>query len=393
MHIIVLENYPSSQRGGQERSLIDVTRQLAQRGHRITLLHANPGNLLPQYEAFCDRIIAVQGFEISGRKWQSPLWFIRDLWNVWNTLKRDTTSEEPTIVYINQPYDAPFAVALSWIKNVPIVCHLRLPSPVRLGIQRHLTLPFIRQFIAVSEATRQGWLPRVNAPISVVYNGVNPDRFRRTTSCEELRKTWNIPEKDRVICYVGRVDQMKGIATLIQSFAQLLDTHPDTQLLIAGQPLQAEASYVSELEQLCDQFDIRDRVRFLGHIDETLEIFQLSDLAVVPSQWAEPCARSIIESMMAGTPVVASQVGGNPELLSDKFESGLFIARDVNHLAATLANHLNWRSQDSSLGDRYQTYAQQRFNLDDKLNAIEEILLNVAPHTRMEGEHDAAPQH
>jgi glycosyltransferase involved in cell wall biosynthesis len=185
---------------------------------------------------------------------------------------------------------------------------------------------------------------------------------------------------------------MKGIATLIQSFAQLLDTHPATQLLIAGKPLQAEASYVSELEQLCTQFNIHDRVRFLGHIDETLEIFQLSDLAVVPSQWAEPCARSIIEAMMSGTPVVASQVGGNPELLSEKFESGLFTARDVNDLAGTLARHLNWRSEDSSLGDRYQAYAQQRFNLEDKLNAIEQILLNVAPQTRVEGEHYAAPQ-
>ncbi len=393
MHIIVLENHPSSQRGGQERSLIDVTRQLAQRGHRITLLYANPGNLLPQYEAFCDRIIPVRGFEISLRKWQSPLWFVRDLWNVWAALKSDTSGEEPTIVYINQPYDVPFAAALSWIKQVPIVCHLRLPSPMRLGIQRAITLPFIHQFIAVSEATRQGWLSRVKAPIAVVHNGVNPEQFRRTTAYEELRKIWEMPSDARVICYVGRVDQMKGIATLIKSFAQLLDTHPDTQLLIAGKPLQAKASYVSELEQLCDQFGIRNRVRFLGHIDETLEIFQLSDLAVVPSQWAEPCARSIIEAMMAGTPVLASQVGGNCELLSEKFSSGLFTARDVNALAGTLARHVNWRSQDPSLGDRYQAYAQQRFNLEDKLNAIEQILLNVAPHTRMEGEHDAAPQH
>ena len=81
MHIIVLEKYPSSQRGGQERSLVDVTRQLAQRGHRITLIYGSSGDLLPQYEAFCDRMIPVRDFAIV-RSWQSPFWFVADLWAV-----------------------------------------------------------------------------------------------------------------------------------------------------------------------------------------------------------------------------------------------------------------------------------------------------------------------
>lgn len=388
MHIIVLEKYPSSQRGGQERSLVDVTRQLAQRGHRITLIYGSSGDLLPQYEAFCDRMIPVRDFAIL-RSWQSPLWFVADLWTVLHQLRDESQvglQAESTIVYINQPYDVPFAAALSWLKNVPLVCHLRLPSPVDFGFQRRLTIGRVKQFISVSAANRQGWISQVKDPIAVVHNGVMPDQFVRQTSLLDLRSAWQIPEGDRVICYVGRLDRMKGLGTLCSAFAKILETHPQSQLLIAGKPLQDEVCYQTELEQLCIELGLDDRVRFLGHIDQAIEVFHLSDVSVVPSQWAEPFGRTIIESMMAGTPVVASRVGGISEVLAGEFSSGLFTARDVDDLAQTLRSRLNWRQDDPTLGDRTQDYAKQRFHLDDKVDAIEQIFFQVASPITVEGD-------
>ena len=388
MHIIVLEKYPSSQRGGQERSLVDVTRQLAQRGHRITLIYGSSGDLLPQYEAFCDRMIPVRDFAIV-RSWQSLLWFVADLWTVLHQLRAESQvglQAESTIVYINQPYDVPFAAALSWLKNVPLVCHLRLPSPVDFGFQRRLTIGRVKQFISVSAANRQGWISQVKAPIAVVHNGVMPDRFVRQTSLLDLRSAWQIPEGDRVICYVGRLDRMKGLGTLCSAFAKILETHPQSQLLIAGKPLQDKVYYQTELEQLCIELGLDDRVRFLGHIDQAIEVFHLSDVSVVPSQWAEPFGRTIIESMMAGTPVVASRVGGISEVLAGEFSSGLFTARDVDDLAQTLRSRLNWRQDDPTLGDRTQDYAKQRFHLDDKVDAIEQIFFQVASPITVEGD-------
>ncbi len=388
MHIIVLEKYPSSQRGGQERSLVDVTRQLAQRGHRITLIYGSSGDLLPQYEAFCDRMIPVRDFAIL-RSWQSLLWFVADLWTVLHQLRAESQvglQAESTIVYINQPYDVPFAAALSWLKNVPLVCHLRLPSPVDFGFQRRLTIGRVKQFISVSAANRQGWISQVKAPIAVVHNGVMPDRFVRQTSLLDLRSAWQIPEGDRVICYVGRLDRMKGLGTLCSAFAKILETHPQSQLLIAGKPLQDKVCYQTELEQLCIDLGLDDRVRFLGHIDQAIEVFHLSDVSVVPSQWAEPFGRTIIESMMAGTPVVASRVGGISEVLAGEFSSGLFTARDVDDLAQTLGSSLNWRQDDPTLGDRTQDYAKQRFHLDDKVDAIEQIFFQVTSPITVEGD-------
>lgn len=375
MHVIVLERYPSSQRGGQERSLLDVTRTLADRGHHITLIHTHPGNLLPQYNLFCDQILTVRTLSLV-KNWRSPLWFIQDLFKISRQI-RVATAQSDSLIYINQPYDVPFAAILSVIKRLPIVCHLRLPAPKKLGLQCGLGLRRVNQFISVSQANCEGWRTRVNAPITVVHNGIVPDRFDRTCSHNELRQRWGIAPDDRVICYVGRLDQMKGLGTLLQAFAQVLKRNPQSQLLIAGKPLQSHESYGVELEQLSQTLGISDRVKFLGHVDTPIEIFHMSDLAILPSQWAEPFGRSIIESMMSGTPVIASRVGGIAEVLSDEFSSGLFTARDIEDLARTIEAHLHWRSNDPGLGDRVKAYAQRRFNLADKLDEIEKILVNT----------------
>lgn len=375
MHVIVLERYPSSQRGGQERSLLDVTRMLSDRGHHITLIHTHPGNLLPQYSLFCDQILTVRTLNLI-KNWRSSLWLIQDLFKISRQI-RVATAQSDSLIYINQPYDVPFAALLSLIKQLPIVCHLRLPAPKKLGLQCALGLRRVNQFISVSQANCEGWRTRFNVPITVVHNGMVPDRFDRTCDENELRQRWGIAPGDRVICYVGRLDHMKGLGTLLQAFAQMLKSNPQSQLLIAGKPLQSHESYGTELEQLSQTLGISDRVKFLGHVDTPIEIFHMSDLAILPSQWAEPFGRSIIESMMSGTPVIASRVGGIAEILSDEFSSGLFTARDIEDLTQTIESHLHWRSNDPGLGDRVKAYAQRRFNLADKLDEIEKILVNT----------------
>jgi glycosyltransferase involved in cell wall biosynthesis len=377
MRIIVLEKHPASDRGGQERSLVDVMRQLAQRGHRITLLYANSGDLLPQYEAFCDRIMPIHGFALSPRLQPSPCHFIQDFWAVRQWLgqwRTDGDDDATPLVYINQFYDVPFAALLSRVMKLPLVCHLRLPAPETMDVQRRLAIGQVQQFISVSAANRQGWLSTVKAPIAVVHNGMIPSQFQRLPDHATLRQEWAIPATDRVIAYVGRLDERKGIDTLLKAFVQVLAQQPDSHLVIAGKPLLDAASYRTELEMLAQDLGITDRVRFLGHVANAAAVFHLSDVSVVPSQWAEPCARSIIEAMLAGTPVVASRVGGNVELLEGEWATGLFTAKDPDNLARTILARLNWRSDDPSLTDRVQQYAIQRFNLVDKITAIEQIM-------------------
>lgn len=376
MHIIVLEKYPSSQRGGQERSLLDVTRQLSLRGHRITLVHQNDGDLLEQYRSFCDRVIQVRGFAISPRDGRSVLWFFQDLWRLLRQVEADA---QETLIYANQFYDLPLPALLSRLKRIPLVCHFRLPAPQAIDVQRSWGLRQVQQFISVSQANRQGWLDSrlVRSPIDVVHNGVLPEQFEPSLSLDSLRKTWELPKDSRIVTYVGRLDRRKGLETLITAFAKILPNYPNSQLLIAGKPLLDEATYVDELQAFAQRLDVASHVRFLGHINNAKEAFQVSDVTVVPSQWAEPCARVIIEAMTSGTPVVASRSGGNVELLGDLYDDHLFEARNADSLAVVLGKTLDWRSQQPELGGALRQYATKRFHLLDKITAIEQLLLKT----------------
>jgi glycosyltransferase involved in cell wall biosynthesis len=376
MNIIVFEKYPSSQRGGQERSLLDVTRQLAQLGHRITLVHENDGDFLEQYRSFCDRVIRVKGFAISPYNWRSPFWFLQDLFRLLRGVKFE---KNKSLIYVNQFYDLPLAAIWSQFIRIPLAAHLRLPAPQNLDIQRSWALRQVHQFISVSEANRQGWITSqlLRSPIEVVHNGVLPEQFSPRMEFVDLREACKLRLDTRVVSYVGRLDRRKGLETLITAFASLLPTYPNSQLLIVGKPLLDEASYLDELQGLVERLGIGEQVQFLGHLSHARDVFQVSDVMVVPSQWAEPCARVIIESMASGIPVLASRVGGNVELLGDRFAEHLFDARNSDSLASVLVKWLNWRSQNPIFGDELRQYAMQNFHLADKITAIEQILLKT----------------
>lgn len=82
MHIIVLENQPSSRRGGQELILLDVCRGLSHRGHSISLLYLEEGNLLKQYQEFCANIISVNSFLLDRHTITNIFTFFADIYKI-----------------------------------------------------------------------------------------------------------------------------------------------------------------------------------------------------------------------------------------------------------------------------------------------------------------------
>src|SRR5205807_1372223 len=100
VRLLVLEKEPSSKRGGQERSLFDVCRGLAGRGHQIELLHTADGDFLEGYRAFCDRIDRVHAFAVDRtRILRAGTRF------VWDALQVGRTA--PDVIYANQYMDSP----------------------------------------------------------------------------------------------------------------------------------------------------------------------------------------------------------------------------------------------------------------------------------------------
>jgi glycosyltransferase involved in cell wall biosynthesis len=390
MHLIVLENEVTALRGGQELNLLEICRGLVQRGHQITLLYLKDGNLLEQYQSFCDRVINISAYGFDWRDLANVLQFVPSLVQLWQ-IPIATNS----LIFCNDYHFSLFAYLLSSFRNLPFVCYLQLP-PINLNRQRRFGLRGVDRYISVSHYTKQDWVLFGVSPdqIEVVHNGIDVSKFKPASDLQAVRQAWRISGNTRLISYIGRLDREKGLETLIQAIALLQHQRLDVQALIAGKPVVhqgatqeecevAGRAYQRSLEQLSADLGVCDRVKFVGHLSNPIGLYQASDVSVLPSIWNEPCSLSLIESLACGVPKVASRIGGNSEILGDAFESMLFRPGDAQDLADRLVSIVHWREKDPQIGKRCRQYAVDRFSHETMIDGIESCLLNTIGNTKL----------
>ena len=389
MHIIVLEQQPSSARGGQELNLFEICRTLSEKGHKISLFYVKHGDLVEKYQEFCQQVIKVKSYGFDRRKISDIISFLPSFTDIWKV-----STQENSVVFINQYPDAFYGYLVSLFKKIPFVCYLQIPPPVNRGemnLQRRIGMKGVNQFIAVSQQTKNEWLQELgltDEKIDLVYNGTNLGKFKPSENLGELRNSWNIPEDTKVISYVGRLDKDKGLELLIEAFALFLKTGKKAKLFITGKPLLhfspdgkecplAGEEYKQSLNQIAIDLGIENSVQFLGHLSNPTPVYQLSDLTVVPSLWSEPFGRVVIESMACGTPVIGSRIGGIPEILTGEFAAGLFEPGNKQDLADTLNKMVDWREVNPQFGARIREYTFNKFSLKSMIDGVEKVLLKV----------------
>lgn len=180
------------------------------------------------------------------------------------------------------------------------------------------------------------------------------------------------PEKRRLVLYVGRINPDKGVADLVSALERVLPHHPGWQAEIVGtsrtRRSDAMTPYEEDLRRRCAPFG--DRVQFPGLLtnDEVFARYQRAAIAVVPSRWAEPLARSAIEALAHGCAVVAYPTGGLPEILAGR---ALLVERPAEDaLAEALGrviadDRLRARLQEQAWVDYPFTVKQMASTLDD----------------------------
>jgi glycosyltransferase involved in cell wall biosynthesis len=389
MHFIGLENELSSFRGGQELNMFEICNELSQRGHNISLIYLKQGNLFEQYRKFCNYLVKVNSYEFNRYKINEILYFLPGIFSVINipVIKN-------SVVFCNAYDSIFFGYVLSLLKNIPFVCYFQVPPfSYNFNYQKVLGFKNAKRFISVSNNTKLDWIKSgiKEDKIDIVYNGTNTEKFKLSENFFYVRNKWNIPENTRVISYVGRLDKHKGLETLIGAFALLVKSGITAQLLIAGNPIlhftadgkehpEEGEKYKRFLKQLSIDLGIEKNVDFLGHVADTVSLYQVSDVTVLPSQWSEPFGRVIIESMACGTPVVASRIGGIPEILTGEFQQWLFEPGNQLDLAETLNRIIHWRDGDFDLSQRCREHVLGKFTIDRMIDGIEKVLLHVAKH-------------
>lgn len=213
------------------------------------------------------------------------------------------------------------------------------------------SLPKADRVVTVCHAFAHNLSAITNIPVDrilVQHNAVRPKQAASADSVQTLREKLGLAADERVILSVGRLSQEKAHADLIAAFAQLSKTNPNLKLVIAG-----DGPERSPLESLSRQIGDGERIVFAGQVSDVQPFYGLADIFVLPSH-REGSPNALLEAMAAGVPVVATTVGGVPEIVTDGENALLVPPHDISAMAQAVArvlSDINLSSRLSNAGE------------------------------------------
>lgn len=225
--------------------------------------------------------------------------------------------------------------------------------------------------IAVSEHTREHMIAQEKAPpkkVRTILNGIDFDRVKLSEPAvrERLRREFD-GDRFYLLLMVGRLHPEKGYPHLFRAISELKSkTDRPVRLLIAGTGPMAD-SFRDEVRQLgCD-----DAVQFLGFRKDVPDLMAAVDLVVHPAV-AEAFGLSLTEALYIGTPVVASRVGGIPEIITDGIDGVLVPPAEPRALAETIVKMLHDPERRQAMAGAGREKVQRRFRFDEMVRGYEE---------------------
>ncbi|MDF3983200.1 glycosyltransferase [Luteibacter sp. PPL554] len=211
---------------------------------------------------------------------------------------------------------------------------------------------------ARADAIRRGIAP--SAKTCVVPNGIVVDRFdlASDTMHERLARMINVPVGTRIVGTVGRLNWTKDHAGLIRAFRAVRRQRPDTALVIVGDGELRDA-----LRHIAFDEGVAGSVHFLGDRGDVRELLQGMDLFVLSSV-TEGYSMALLEACATGLPIVATDVGGNAEIVRDRRTGRIVPAADPTSLAEAMREMLHATQQASGLGQAARAWVETHGSLE-----------------------------
>lgn len=246
---------------------------------------------------------------------------------------------------------------------------LTLHNPVRRHrwLRRSIDRRALRSFtriVAVSEHIKQNLVDKKGlAPedVRVIPNGVRLSDFPAPADRAEARVALGLSTGDIVAGAVGRLDEVKGVDLLIRAAAAIKARVPQLKIVFIGSGPEEAA-----LKRLAAETGVADAVRFLGYRSDARALFHALDVLALPSRH-EAQSLSLLEAMACAKPVVASNVGGIPDVVRDGVTGILFPSENVGAFAAALLRLLEDEETRAAMGAAARERVRLHFSEDTML--------------------------
>jgi L-malate glycosyltransferase len=384
----------TGQVSGAERVLLMILKKLDRQGFEAVVLCPSDGRLTEMVREVGAGIIHINS--LTARfTWRVDqlVKYLASFVGVIRAARSIVLREAPDFVHANSIRAGLVMSAATAGLKIPVIWHAHdvLPRhPLSTVVRLFAAATSRNHVLAVSQAAAdrfQGtlihWLGR-RIRVRVIHNAVDSERFQpNLESRREIRRALGISEKGRVIGIVGHLTPNKGQLELIEAFAAVLRKSPDAVLLIIGESLfNRGTDYVKSLTSAATSFAITDRVRFLGPRDDMPELMRGLDLLVVNSL-TEAFPLTVLEGMASETPVLASAVGGTPEMIRHLENGWLVASRDQDALIDGTLALLGDEDLRKQLGSNGRRDALARFSIERFMTEILSLYRGVLQSGKM----------
>lgn len=232
----------------------------------------------------------------------------------------------------------------------------------------------ISQFMAEEIMSKHNPIGPVPASkIHLLYNTIDTNQFKPIPDLDtvSLRKKLGLATDSKILIFTGRLTWEKGIDKLLESL-DFLET-ANVEVLIVGSisfKIENTSSYEIELKAMAEKY--KDIVHFTGYIEhaELPKLYNLADIAVLPSMWEEPAGLTMLEAIACGTPVITTKSGGIPEYVGD---SAIVLARNTQ-LPQNIAKAIDSLLSNKQLYEDLRSKGVKRIRLNfDSSNYINQL--------------------
>ncbi len=232
--------------------------------------------------------------------------------------------------------------------------------PVKLA-GTYLDMAVSDRIIAVSEKTKEYYSMQRQIPkakFKVIYNGVDSEKFNPQISGDAIRKQYSLGDSPLILA-VGSSRILKGIIFLFYSLPEIITVHPNAKLLIVG----VNSEYRKQVLPVIRRLGIQNNIVLVEYVpnNELPYYYAASDLVVLPSLM-ENFPVVALEAMSSGKPIVATRVGGIPEVIKTNDNGILVDPANVNQLAEAVLVLLENSSRRRNMGIRGRRLVEEKYD-------------------------------
>ena len=354
--------------GGSERMAFEVAKGLGKHGWKIHVGFQRDGVYKKRYGEFAKGIYRTR---LPKPTFRSPL----AMWTSICQLHRLMNRIDTKIIFSSYAgYLLPVAL-LGKLWGTRGCFHLGLRGEILNTVSGRWAVRQISAGVAPSEQTAESWreIGWPKQTLQVVPNWIDWEEYRNLPSRKEARA---ILERDsgvqglshggslKVVGYVGRLVEEKGIEVLLKAWRMVLAVDPHAVLIVAG---KGKPEYEAKLKGMA-----AGNVRFLGQVEDPRTVYRASDLTVVPSLWEEPFGLVPLEAIACGSLPLVSDRGFLPELVKKEGRELVHQAGGAKELSRQM---ILWLSRETaSVTSRLQKFGKKKFSAAKGVQAYQDIL-------------------